>query len=140
LKTPHPAKRAAATVVDSLALCFPYIGALSDYSDAVRLVWAALFAAVFLAQCWLLARRGQTLGKILLRLRVVRRSTGEKAGFLIGVVARPLVAWAPNLLFLAARAVPLWIIVDGMVLTWRADGLSLHDLICGTRVVEEEAR
>ena len=135
---PHPAKRAAATAVDCLLFYVPYVAALADFSDPVRLVWAALAAAVLLAQARLLARRGQTLGKILLRQRVVRRSTGENAGFLVNAVFRPLAAWAPNVLFLAARAFPLWIVADGLVLAWRGDGLSLHDLICGTRVIEAD--
>ena len=137
MNAPHPAKRAAATLADCLILYIPYVGTLTDFSDPVRLVWAGLLAALLLVQAWLLGQRGQTLGKILLRQRVVRRSTGENDGVLINVVVRPLVAWGPNILFLAMRAFPLWIVADGLVLTWRGDGLCLHDLICGTRVVED---
>jgi uncharacterized RDD family membrane protein YckC len=134
---PRPAKRAAATSVDCLVLYIPYVATLTDYSEPVRLVWAGIGAAVLLIQARLLARRGQTLGKILLRQRVVRRSTGENAGLLVNAVLRPLAAWAPNVLFLAARSFPVWIVADGLTLIWRRDGLSLHDLLCGTRVVEE---
>ncbi len=137
MNTPHPAKRAAATAVDGLALYVPYAAALTDFAEPVRVVWAGAAAAVVLLQMSLLARRGQTLGKILLRQRVVRRRTGENAGFLVNAVLRPLAAWGPNALFLAARSFPLWIVADGLTLAWRGDGLSLHDLICGTRVVED---
>ena len=61
-------------------------------------------------------------------------------GFLIGAVARPLAAWAPNLLCLYFRAFPVWVLADALVMNWRQDGLSLHDLLCGTRVVEAERR
>jgi uncharacterized RDD family membrane protein YckC len=124
-------------LIDCLAFYIPYVGALTDFSEPVRLLWAALGVVVLLVQARLLALRGQTFGKILLRQRVVNRKTGENAGFWIGAVLRPLAAWGPNVLLLSFRTFPLWLVLDGLVLTWRGDGLSLHDLICGTRVVEE---
>ncbi len=136
MKTPHPALRAAATAVDCLVFYVPYVIALTDFPDPVRVLSAAVAAGILALQAWLLASRGQTLGKIATGQRLVRRSTGEKPGFLIAALARPLVAWGPNVLFLSLRAFPMWIVADGLVLTWREDGLSLHDLICGTQVVE----
>ncbi|HXT00017.1 MAG TPA: RDD family protein [Elusimicrobiota bacterium] len=134
-----PARRAAATTVDCLLVAAPYFLALSGSSpDPVRVAAAAAVLLLMTAQAWLLARRGQTIGKILLRHRVARRATGENAGFLVAAVARPLVSWAPNLLCLYFRAFPVWVVADALVMNWRADGLSLHDLLCGTRVVEAE--
>lgn len=137
LVTTHSGKRAAATAVDSLILFVPYVVALTDNTpEPARVAAAALVLILMGIQASLLTRRGQTIGKILWHHRIVRRSTGEKPGFLIGALARPLVAWAPNILCLSLRAFPFWIVADALVMTWRADGLSLHDLICGTRVVD----
>ncbi len=55
---------------------------------------------------------------------------------LITAVVRPFAAWAPNILCLSLRAFPVWILADAVTMIWRGDGLSLHDLLCGTRVVD----
>lgn len=131
-------KRAAATTVDCLLLCLPYVAALTDdVPEPARVAAAGAVFVLLAVQAWLLARRGQTIGKIIWKHRVVRRRTGEHPGFLIAVVLRPFVAWAPNLLCLYFRALPIWVIADALVMNWRDDRLSLHDLICGTRVVDE---
>ena len=137
LVTTHAGKRAAATTVDSLILFVPYVVALTDNTpEPARVAAAAAVVILMAVQASLLTRRGQTIGKMIWRHRIVRRKTGENAGFLINVLARPLVSWAPNILCLSLRAFPLWILADTLVMTWRDDGLSLHDLICGTRVVD----
>lgn len=138
LAAAHPGKRAAATAVDALLLFVPYVVALTDaVPEPARVAAAAAVLILMLLQASLLVRRGRTIGKMIWRHRVVRRSTGENPGFLIAVLARPLVAWAPNLLLLSLRAFPVWLLADALVMIRRADGLSLHDLICGTRVVDE---
>lgn len=140
LHAASPARRAAATTVDCLLVFIPYVLALNGaWPDAIRVAAAAAVLLVMAAQAWLLGRRGQTAGKILLSHRVAKRATDENAGFLVAAIARPLVAWGPNVLCLYFHAFPVWIVADAMVMNWRADGLSLHDLICGTRVVEEGA-
>jgi uncharacterized RDD family membrane protein YckC len=132
-----PARRAAASTVDALLVFIPYAFALSGASpEPARVAAAGAVVLVMGAQAWLLASRGQTAGKALLRQRVARNSTGENPGFWIGAVARPLVAWAPNLACLYLHAFPVWVVADALVMNWRADGRSLHDLLCGTRVVE----
>ena len=131
-------KRAAATTVDCLILYIPYVLALTDVTpEPVRVAAAAAVIILMGVQASLLTRRGQTIGKRIWHHRVVRRSTGENPGFLVNVLARPFVAWAPNIACLYLRAFPVWIVADALVMNWREDGLSLHDLICGTRVVDE---
>lgn len=140
LVSTHGGKRAAATTADCLLVFVPYAAALNDATpEPARVAAAAAVVVLMGVQAWLLARRGQTIGKIFWRHRVVRRSTGQNPGFLIGAVARPLAAWAPNFLCLYLRAFPVWILADALVMNWRDDGLSLHDLICGTRVVDDPA-
>jgi uncharacterized RDD family membrane protein YckC len=138
LSTTHAGKRAAATTVDCLIVYVPYVLALTEATpEPVRVAAAAAVLVLLAVQASLLARRGQTISKMIWHHRVVSRRTGENAGFLVNVLARPLAAWAPNLLCLSLRTFPVWIVADALVMNWRADSLSLHDLICGTRVVDE---
>ncbi|MFI5345293.1 MAG: RDD family protein [Elusimicrobiota bacterium] len=130
-------KRAAATAFDFFLFYAPYlIGASDAAPDPVRVVAVFASLGVLAAQSALLTRDGQTFGKKIWRLRVVRRETGENGGFVTNVLIRALVAWIPNLVLAAAGCPPMWMLIDGIVLWRRADGLSLHDLISGTEVVE----
>jgi uncharacterized RDD family membrane protein YckC len=83
-------------------------------------------------QATLLTVRGQTVGKILTNLRVVRASDGSHAGFLHGFLLR---GFLPRCL----RHVPLigflfWIVDNCFI--FRDDHRCLHDLIAGTKVVK----
>ena len=131
-----PARRGAATLVDVLLVVVPYALALNGgMPDPVRVAAAAAVLFALAAQAWLLASRAQTAGKIWFHQRVARRATGENPGFLIGAIARPFAAWGPNLLCLYFHALPVWLLLDALFMIRREDGLSLHDLLCGTRVV-----
>jgi len=137
MAAPGMGKRAAATAVDFMIFYLPYCLSVSDAaSQPVRVVAAFSSLAALAAQCAVLARDGQTFGKKLWGLRVVRRATGENGGFVTNVLLRAAVAWVPNLLLVSLGALPMWLLADGLVLWWRGDGLSLHDLIAGTSVVE----
>lgn len=132
----NAARRAVATLVDFLYFYIPYLVSISDATpEPVRIVFAFGSLAVLGMQAGVLSRDGQTFGKKMTRLRVVRRETGENGGFVTNVLIRALSAWVPNLILVAAGMPPMWLIADGAVLLWRADGLSLHDLIAGTKVV-----
>ncbi|MDE2143826.1 MAG: RDD family protein [Elusimicrobia bacterium] len=133
----HIGKRAAATVFDFLLFFAPYvIGASETAPDAVRTAAAFASVGVLVAQAALLSRDGQTFGKKIWGLRVVRRDTGENGGFVTNVLIRATVAWIPNLFLAAFGSPPMWLLADGLTLAWRDDGLSLHDLAAGTAVVE----
>jgi uncharacterized RDD family membrane protein YckC len=74
------------------------------------------------------ATRGQSIGKSLLRLRVVpSTSDDEPPGFFSGVVVRWLLMW---LFYL----VPIVAIVDFFFL-FREDRRCLHDYLADTRVI-----
>lgn len=133
----HFGKRAAATVVDFLLFYVPYLVSVSETPpDPARVVAAFSSVAVLAAQAAVLSRDGQTFGKKLFGLRVVRRETGENGGFLVNVLIRALAAWIPNFFLVSLGVPPMWLVADTLVLWWRDDGLSLHDLIAGTAVVE----
>ncbi len=83
-------------------------------------------------QATLLTVRGQTIGKILTGLRVVRAPSGTPAGFLHGFLLR---GFLPRCL----RHVPLigalfWLVDNCFI--FRDDRRCLHDLIAGTKVVK----
>lgn len=99
--------------------------------------------AVVLVQGALIARRGQSLGKLALRMRMVL-ADGRTAGLLRGFVMRTLPFWA---ILLAARTVLPWrlaeTVLGGLVILVMLDSLLIlgvtrrcaHDRIAGTHVV-----
>jgi len=96
---------------------------------------------VMLIQLVLLSLRGQSIGKILLGIRVVKVADGSRAGFLHAWLLREalmtvcgfLVCIVPLLGFLMLR--PVFHLVDWLMIM-RSDQRCLHDLIAGTKVVK----
>lgn len=87
-------------------------------------------------QVWMLSRRGQTIGKRILGIRIVMVADGRNPGFTRAVGLRWFV---PSLIQFGLNAVPplglLFFIVDcGFI--FRADQRTIHDLIAGTKVVK----
>lgn len=112
--------------------------------ETARLVPAlALFAALQLAllgiQVFLLTSRGQSLGKILLGLRVVRADDGEKPGFMRAWLLRELPSGAIQGLLQLLPVVGLFLrfafVTTNYLMIFREDRRCLHDFIAGTRVV-----
>jgi uncharacterized RDD family membrane protein YckC len=101
--------------------------------DSVQLQWVFVFPVAtvltcFVAQAWMLSVRGQSIGKSLLRLRVVPSTSDDEApGFVTGVMVRWLLMW---LLYMLPGA----ILVDFFFL-FRDDRRCLHDHLAGTRVI-----
>ena len=83
--------------------------------------------AYLLAHGWWMARRGQTLGKALLGIRVVVRASGEPAGF------GRMLARVP---FFALWYVPFTVVpfVDAAFVLGKRRRC-LHDMVTGTEVV-----
>ncbi len=82
-------------------------------------------------QTWLLSARGQTIGKRLLGIRIVRMN-GENPGFMHAVMLRSFVM---QLLGAIPFVGPIISIVDPLLI-FRADRRCLHDLLADTQVVE----
>ncbi|HMC16661.1 MAG TPA: RDD family protein [Albitalea sp.] len=79
---------------------------------------------------WLLARRGQTLGKLMLKLRIVR-SNGERASLVRLLGLRYAIGWAiATVPFIGA----LFVLID-CLLIFRESRQCLHDNIADTIVV-----
>lgn len=96
-------------------------------NDRGAVVIFAAFLALSLVTIWLLSVRGQTLGKMLLRIRIVRSDTGGRAGFFRAFVGRDVVA-------VLLGVIPLVGLID-LLLIFREDCRCLHDHIAGTVVI-----
>jgi uncharacterized RDD family membrane protein YckC len=89
-------------------------------------------AALLALQAVLLSLRGQSIGNMLVRTRIVRADDGEPAGFMRAFLLRGFLARA-------IRQIPLlgaifWIVDSCFI--FRDDKRCLHDLMAGTKVVK----
>lgn len=107
---------------------------LAAIHPALRSSWPLLaLPLVFLAalQTVLLCRRGQTVGKLLCKIRVVRID-GTPAGFVHAFLLR-----AVSMGFITAIPLVGWMVssIDPLLI-FRGDRRCLHDLIAGTTVID----
>lgn len=87
--------------------------------------------ALVVVQLVLLTMRGQTLGKMLLRLRIVKLD-GSNPGFVGAVILR---SFLPGLIGGVPVIGPMFSLVDPLLI-FREDKRCIHDLMAGTIVVE----
>ncbi len=86
---------------------------------------------ILVVQTWLLCNRGQTLGKLWLKIRIVR-TDGSPAGFAQVIMLRSFVM---QLLTLIPVVGSLLALVDPLLI-FREDRRCIHDLLADTCVVE----
>ncbi len=115
------------------------------YLDPDWFVWAIGLAlgVAFVVNLILIGLRGQSLGKLVTRTRIVRLD-GRPARFVRGVLLRelPLFLVPPALTFflpLGGLAAFALLGVDALFI-FRSDHRCLHDLVAGTRVVRPSRR
>ena len=90
--------------------------------------------AVFIVQMVLLAARGQTIGKILMKIRIVDAQTGEHPGWARLVLRRTSLNWFVfGVLNATGVGGMVYMLVDSLFI-FRSDHRTIHDLIAGTRV------
>jgi uncharacterized RDD family membrane protein YckC len=137
-------KRLVATLLDSFIFAGPLgmvfglgFGSFAGFHWGVGLLsglglMSVAWLALFVSQCYLLALRGQTIGKIVMGLRIVRFEDGGNPGFVKAVLLRTFLWWfvATLLPFVG----PL-VGVIGILLIFCDDQRCLHDHLAGTRVV-----
>ena len=105
---------------------------LAGMSSALGvLLLGVLFCAAI--QAWMLSARGQTVGKCLLEIRIVRVQDDANPGFVHAVLLRSIVP-------MIVRAIPMfglgfWLVDVGCI--FRTDKRCLHDLIAVTKVVQD---
>ena len=102
------------------------VGLLSGLG-LMSIVWVGMLVC----QCYLLAIRGQTVGKIVMGLRIVRFEDGGNPGFVKAVLLRTFL-WA---IITAVPVVGTLVGVVGILFIFRDDQRCLHDHLAGTRVV-----
>jgi uncharacterized RDD family membrane protein YckC len=103
-----------------------------DFNPAMMILAGVLFLVIAVTNLVLLSTQGQTLGKKIVGVRIVRFEDGGKAGFVKAVLLR---GFLPGLI----GAVPLLGYVFSLVnicFIFREDRRCIHDLMAGTHVVE----
>ena len=125
--------RLAAVIIDGLILYMVpglilIVAGLSDddTSSGLILIGIVAFIAIFVIQMVLLGTRGQTIGKIALKIRIVDARTGAHPGVARLVLLRTIVNWILGI-------IPLYGLVDALFI-FREDRRTIHDMIAGTRV------
>lgn len=113
------------------AILFPGLRHSASFGLAVSVSLAALFA-VLAAQVWLLTTRGQTIGKRIMGLRIVRVKDMANGGFTTNVLLRAGVGWGISLIPVAGV---LYLLADPLFI-FRDDRRCLHDYIAGTCVIK----
>lgn len=100
-----------------------------NLADTVALNAVLYFSVLVLSivQWNLIATSGQTLGKKLLGVRIIRLG-GKTPGFFQGVVLRN---WIASLLY----AIPFMFLISVVLIVFTESKRGLHDYIAGTRVV-----
>jgi uncharacterized RDD family membrane protein YckC len=123
-------RRLGAVLIDATLFAVP-LTVVGQFEDSIplplRFVFIAAALVLMLVQLWLVASRGQTLAKIWLGIRIVRKDTGENGGFVTNVLLRGLLNGVLGLF-------PLYFFIDSLLI-FREDRRCLHDLIAGTIVV-----
>lgn len=137
-------KRLGAAIIDTIAIVV--LGtALSRAYCAVASVPQSLelarlgFLVAWLPQWFLIAKRGQTIGKMLLKIQIVV-ADGTPARFFHGVALRAwpvlFVSTVPELLFPGLRILSSLLVTIDPLFIFRADHRCVHDRIAGTYVVD----
>lgn len=123
-----PAGRGArllAQILDGVALAAAIgLGAINGVGMAVGL--AALF---LLFQVYLLSSQGQTIGKSLMKIRIVREDDETNPGFWRAVFLRIIVTGLLG-------SIPFFSLAD-ILFIFREDARCIHDHIAGTKVIDE---
>ena len=124
-------QRFFSALADSAILGAPYaLGSYEAAPEPLRLLAVLASLALLVTQVVMVSRQGQTLGKRLLGIRIVRKDTFQNGGFVVNVAKRGLLN---GLLCL----IPGYFLVDACFI-FRADRRCLHDLIAGTVVIQAE--
>lgn len=91
---------------------------------------------VLVVQVWMLCARGQSVGKRLLGIRIVRFGDHSNPGFVGSVLMRMIV---PGFIQMVPVLGFVFFVVD-VLFIFRDDHRCVHDLIAGTKVVTVEAK
>jgi uncharacterized RDD family membrane protein YckC len=143
-------KRFVGSVIDGLALLICTIltmaATVSLWSNlafdsgydgdslVASLVALACMTVPLSIEAWLIVTRGKSLGKLFLKMRIVRARDQGPVGFVHGVLLR---RW----LFILVGAIPILGVLIGLadaLAIFRASTRCLHDDLAGTIVIDEQ--
>lgn len=134
LKVASRVDRWFASMIDSLTLLLALpailIAPIINNRDVVVFIFFLMIAAAFALQAYLLSSAGQTIGKKIIGIRIVKLDTGRNGGFITNVLLRFIVG-----VFLPGAVFPIYPLIDAAFL-FRDDKRAAHDLMAGTTVVE----
>lgn len=117
--------RLMAAIVDTAAALVVYLIAILIDEPALFFFGVGILVAY---QIYLLSTLGQTIGKKLMNIRIVKCDSGGNGGFLPNVLLRTIVNGI-------LAFIPLYALVD-VLFIFREDRRCIHDMIAGTRVVD----
>ncbi len=131
-----PWVRLVAVIIDALiyfavAVVAGIVGFLAFGGEIAAVVLAVISAiVVFVIQMVLLGSRGQTIGKIAMKVRIIDSVTGMHPGWARLVLLRTILhGILTGIPFVGG----IYWLVDALFI-FRADHRTIHDLIAGTRV------
>lgn len=118
--------RLLAAIIDSACAIVVYGIAIAVNEPMLVLFGLAGLAAY---QVYLLSTFGQTIGKKMMNIKIVKADSGENGGFVTNVLMRGILNGILGF-------IPLYALVD-VLFIFREDRRCIHDMIAGTRVVSE---
>ena len=127
-------QRLIAQIIDMgtmILLAFLIVYGSGAEAKPASLVFALALVALLLTQVGLLWRRGQTLGKIAMGIRIVRVDTQENGGFVTNVLLRTFLNGVITAIPILG---PLYGLADALFI-FKDDRRCLHDRLAGTRVI-----
>lgn len=124
--------RLAATIFDSALWtvgAFPVALLISGLAvGLLAILYPLLVITLAVVQFRFLIRDGQTVGKKVLGIRIVRIDTGRNSGFVTNLLLRTVLNWILS-------GIPFYAAID-ILFIFREDQRCIHDHLAGTRVVK----
>jgi len=117
--------RLLAAIVDTAA--FLVVWLVSYFVNEPALFFIGLIGLAAY-QIYLLSTHGQTIGKNLMNIKIVKCDTGDNGGFVTNVLLR-------GILNAIISFIPFYSLVD-VLFIFREDRRCIHDMIANTQVVE----
>ena len=147
LQSPHTGRRLVASAIDFVlvplvSFLVMLVSGAMETADAYagNQIWlrgvGLGVAGYLLINGWLLHRRGQTVGKMVMGIMIVDATSGEKASWWRLILIRALffpLLYLPLLFSFVGFLALLPVLDQAFVL--RSDRRCLHDLVAGTAVV-----
>lgn len=107
---------------------------MQDSGNLTVSLMSGLMNILMVTNVVLLTVRGQTLGKLLLRVQIVRAPDGARAGFVRAVLLRAVLFPVMSFLMYLHPLAQMLLLLD-VLLIFRQDRRCLHDLVADTRVI-----